>query len=384
MLALRAGGLFDGSTAVPGLVQVLVDGGRIVAVDRSGAAPPGHAELVDLPDATILPGLVDAHTHLVFDPHEHPAGVAEETDEVLLARMRTHAERALAAGITTLRDLGDVRYLAGRLRATWPDGPELLFSGPPITRTRGHCWFLGGEADGVAGIQAAVAERAAAGADVVKVMATGGLMTPGFGLHESQYDRAELAAAVATAHDAGLPVTVHAHGPGGIADAVAARADGVEHATFVTEDGIVLDEQVVDQIAVAGTTVGATEAWLPEGPPLPPAAATRLEQCWANVERMHRAGVRLVCSSDAGVGPRKPHDVLPHGAVLFGRLGFSNTEALSAVTRTAAEACGLGARKGRLAPGYDADLLAVAGDPTADLRALLQVRAVIRAGRRVR
>ena len=115
----------------------------------------------------------------------------------------------------------------------------------------------------------------------------------------------------------------------------------------------------------------------------PAAAATRLEQCW-NVERMHRAGARWCAAPTQASDRDKPHDVLPHGAVLFGRLGFSNTEALAAVTRTAAEACGLGARKGRLAPGYDADLLAVTGDPTADLRALLQVRAVIRAGRRVR
>ena len=106
------------------------------------------------------------------------------------------------------------------------------------------------------------------------------------------------------------PITAHAHGPAGIADAVAAGVDGVEHATFVTAGGVELDERTVDRMAVAGTAVGATEAWLPDGPPLPAVAAGRLEQCWANFARMHRAGVRVVCCSDAGIGPRKPHDVL--------------------------------------------------------------------------
>jgi imidazolonepropionase-like amidohydrolase len=135
----------------------------------------------------------------------------------------------------------------------------------------------------------------------------------------------------------------------------------------------------VDRLAAAGVFVGATEAWLPGGPPLPPADAVRLEQCRANVVRMQRAGVRVVCSSDAGVGSRKPPDVLPHGVVLFASLGFSTVEALAAVTSVAARACGVGSRKGRLAPGFDADILAA----TTDVRVLLDVRAVFRAGRRV-
>ena len=98
----------------------------------------------------------------------------------------------------------------------------------------------------------------------------------------------------------------------GIAESVAAGVDGVEHATFLTADGVEFDADTVDRLAAAGVFVGATEAWLPGGPPLPPADAVRLEQCRANVVRMQRAGVRVVCSSDAGVGSRKPHDVLPH------------------------------------------------------------------------
>ncbi len=387
-VAVRAHRIYDGYAVRRGPAMVLLDGGRIADVDLTGAEPPARARVVDLGDATLLPGLVDAHVHLAFPPDGDPVhDVTAPSDEQLLARMRTHANRALHAGITTVRDLGDRAYLAGRLReeyaASGDLGPEVQYSGPPITPTRGHCWFLGGEADGVVGVRAAVAERAERGVDVIKIMATGGMLTPGFGLHESQYRLSELAAATVEAHRLGLPITAHAHGPVGIADAVTAGVDGIEHCTFVTAGGVELDERTVDRLAAARVSVGATEAWLPDGPPLPAVAAERLEQCWANFVHMHRSGVRVVCCSDAGIGPRKPHDVLPHGAILFASLGFTALDALGSVTSLAADVCGLGHRKGRLAKGYDADLLAVDGDITADLRSLLDPRAVFRAGRPV-
>jgi hypothetical protein len=114
----------------------------------------------------------------------------------------------------------------------------VLVAGPPITPTRGHCWFLGGEADGLDALLRAVAERASRGVDVVKIMATGGMLTPGRALHESQYPRHELAAVTDATHRAGLPLTAHAHGPRGIADAVAVGVDGVEHCSFVGSTGI--------------------------------------------------------------------------------------------------------------------------------------------------
>jgi imidazolonepropionase-like amidohydrolase len=124
-----------------------------------------------------------------------------------------------------------------------------------------------------------------------------------------------------------------------------------DHGTFVTADGVALDGAIVDRMAAAGIVAGATEAWLPDGPPVPPVAAARLEQCWRNFGRMHRAGVGVLCCSDAGVGPGKPHDVLPHGLILFSRLGFTNLQALRSATGPAAQACGVGDLKGRLRPG---------------------------------
>jgi imidazolonepropionase-like amidohydrolase len=371
-----------------GFPLVVIDGSRIATVDSTTASASGDLEVLDLGDVTLLPGLIDAHVHLAFDPNstsKHQE-IADEDNPTIVTRMRRHALEQLRAGVTTVRDLGDRNYLALALRDEYvadPEaGPEVVAAGPPITRTRGHCWFLGGEADGIAGMQAAVADRVTRGADVVKVMATGGVITPGWGPHESQYTFEELAAATEAAHTAGKPITAHAHGPRGIADAVAAGVDGIEHGSFFTEDGVEADWRTVDAMVKAGIFVGATEVFL-SGEVVPSYVAGRLEQRSANFVRMHREGVRLVCCSDAGVGPRKPHGGLPWGIIRLGSFGLTNAEALASATTVAAEACGVADRKGRIAAGYDADLVAVTGNPLHQLEALLDVRAVIRMGRLV-
>jgi imidazolonepropionase-like amidohydrolase len=387
--AIRAARVFDGRILYKDFPLVVIDGSRVAAVDSTTAGPPGDLPVLTLGDVTLLPGLIDTHVHLAFDPASttnHQA-IAAEDRPAILTRMRRHALQQLRAGITTVRDLGDRDYLALALRDEYladpGAGPEIVAAGPPITRTRGHCWFLGGEADGIAGLQGAVAERVARGVDVIKIMATGGNITPGWGPHESQYTFDELAAATEAAHAQGRPITAHAHGAAGITDAVAAGVDGIEHGSFFTEDGVEPDWRTVDAMVRAGTFVGATEALLPEGEMIAPHVAARIERRCANFARMHREGVRLVSGSDAGVIPRKPHGVLPWGIIHLGSIGLTNLEAIASATTEAAEACGIGDRKGRIAPGYDADLVAVAGNPLLDLDALLDVRAVIRMGRPV-
>ncbi|MEV5484219.1 MULTISPECIES: metal-dependent hydrolase family protein [Streptomyces] len=365
---------------------MLIDGSRIAGVDMTGAIPSADLRVLDLGDATLLPGLIDSHVHLAFDPDDKSKeAMAHEDARTTLARMRVHAGQQLRAGVTTVRDLGDRHFLAVSLRDHYTAGPEMgpevLAAGPPITRTRGHCWFLGGEADGVAAVEAAVKERVARGADVVKIMATGGVITPGWGPHQSQYTRDELAAVTRAAHAHGKPVTAHAHGRQGMADAVAAGVDGIEHASFFTEDGVEPDWRTVAAVVEAGVFIGATEAWLPTGSMVAPHMAQRVEERSANFARMHREGARLVCCSDAGAGPRKPHGVLPHGIIQMGSLGLTNTEALASATTLAAQACRLDDRKGQIAVGYDADLIAVAGNPLHHLETLLDIRSVIRAGR---
>ena len=383
-MLLTARWLFDGRT--PRLLQdhlVEVQDSRIVDV-RPHRREHG---VVDLGDATLMPGLVDPHQHLVFDASTDPVAHLQAVDDAaLLQEMGAAARRALAAGITTIRDLGDRSYLSLTLRDRFRDGPEvgprIVAAGPPITVTRGHCWFLGGEADGAEGVRQAVRDRAARGADVIKMMATGGNMTPTIGPHESQYDAAEIAAAVAEAHAHGLPVAAHAHGPQGIADALAAGVDSIEHCTFFTAEGVEAAPELLQRLAGSGTALSLTPAVVPGAVSLYPAMQQRLAAIGANCSVLHREGARIVCGSDAGVGPNKPHDVLPYGIVeSLPAIGMSNAEALVSATSVAAEVCGVGDVTGTVEPGKDADLLAVAGNPLEDLAALHDVVAVWARGR---
>jgi imidazolonepropionase-like amidohydrolase len=384
---LTARRLFDGRSDI-----VRHDWGVEVRGERISDVRPRAAsdhDVVDLGDATLLPGLVDVHQHLVFDASNDPVGhLAALDDATLLLRMAEAARRALAAGITTIRDLGDRGYLSLTLRDRFRDGaelgPRIVAAGPPLTVTDGHCWFLGGEADGVNDVRRAVRERATRGVDVVKLMVTGGNLTPSFGPHESQYGLAEIRAAVEEAHVQGLRVAAHAHGSRGIADAVAAGVDSVEHCTFFTAGGVEQDPATVERIVSSGTVVSATAATLPGIEPPHEAMRRRLGAILANHAVLFRAGARMVCSSDAGVVPGKPHDVLPYGVAGFlPALGMSNAQALRTSTAVAAAVCGVGDRTGTLEPGKDADILAVAGDPLADLAALHDVVAVFARGRRV-
>jgi imidazolonepropionase-like amidohydrolase len=385
MLALRADRVYRGpGDCGPGVV--LVEDG--VLADLPPEDGPAPVDVEDLGNVTVLPGLVDGHVHLAFDASaDVVTPLVRDGDDVLLQRMAENARAALAVGVTTVRDLGDRRFLSldlrERLRSDPSSVPELLVAGPPLTRTRGHCWFLGGEADTADQLRTAVLERAERGCDVVKIMATGGALTPGFGPHESQYDAGQLAAVVAAAHEAGLPVAAHAHGPDGIRDSVAAGVDSVEHCSWFTADGVAVDWTVARRMADAGIVLGATLGQRPGATPLP-AVAARLETYFATVVELIGRGVTVVCGTDAGVSPAKPHDVLPHGLITLVDRGVAFDEALATATTQAAAACGVGRRKGRLASGYDADLLVVRGDPRTDPAALLDVERVYRAGVRVR
>lgn len=388
-LAVRAGRLFDGDRNVgPGMV--LIEDGRIVDVDTTGAAPPAGVAVVDLgAGISVLPGLIDAHVHLAFDAGADVVGrIGAADDGQLLTQMARAARQALHAGITTVRDLGDRAFLAPALRDRFggsdEPGPEIVASGPPITVRGGHCHFLGGVAEGPRELLDAVRRRAERGCEFVKVMVSGGQLTPGSAMHEAQYHLADLRLIVTEAHRLGLRAAAHAHSPGSISDAVAAGFDTLEHVTFITADGVRADPTtmaaVVESRAVVSVTVGLAPG---KGGP-PPGVARRIDAVAEAWTHLHCAGARVVPGTDAGIAPPKPHDVLPHGITELTRIGMSNLDALRAATSVAADACGLTGRKGRLVPGADADLLAVVGDPCTDLRAVHDVAAVFRAGRRVR
>jgi imidazolonepropionase-like amidohydrolase len=389
MRGYRAPRAFDGEAMLPDGALVLVDDGRIVGVEAASFPAPTGCRVTDFADATLLPGLIDAHVHLCADSSPRALDIIpERTADEVAATISASLQQHLRAGVTAVRDLGDHQWaVVDRTHAA--DEPTIVAAGPPITMPHGHCWSMGGETSGLDDLRQAVRERAERGADVVKVMASGGVLTFDTDVFACQFTLDELRAAVDEAHRYGLPVTAHAHGLSAVQRSLDAGVDGIEHCSCLTPDGVVLPPELARELAESGIAVCPTVGQLPDMPP-PPHVQARLDAVGAspeiqlvNVAGMQRAGVRLIAGTDAGIGPSKRHGVLPYGVADLVDCGMSASEALTAATTDAARACGLEGRTGRLAAGLDADLLVVGGDPTADIAALLDVRLVVRRGREV-
>lgn len=365
---------------------VLVEGDVITAVgpaaELDALTDPGVPRR--LHPGTLMPGLVDSHVHLIFDGGPDPVAGLHEPDDVLLDRMRERARHLLRAGVTTARDLGDRNGLALRVAAETASGalagPHLLAAGTPATPPGGHCHFLGGEVRGERQVRDLVRRNAAAGAAVIKVMTSGGGLTKdGPRSWQSQFTPEELHALVDEAHRAGLPVAAHAHGADAIAAAVDAGADTLEHCTWMTETGFDLRPEVLRRIVDRRIAVSLTVS--PHWRLLPKVfgeerAATMFDQ----VRRMAAAGANIILGTDAGV-QRTGFDGLPGALSFYAHLGIPHERILAMATRHAAEALGLGAVTGRIAPGFRADLLLVDGDPLADPDVLGRIRTVFSKGR---
>jgi imidazolonepropionase-like amidohydrolase len=250
---------------------------------------------------------------------------------------------------------------------------------------------MGGAVSGVDQLRRAVRERAERGADLVKIMTSGGVLTPNTDIRACQFTLEELQTVVDEAHRLGLPVTAHAHALAAVEQCVAARVDGIEHCSCLDESGASTPPELATAIAAAGIavcpTLGHDLSALADVPPAVLALAARtgvtVEQRPAQVGQLYRAGVRLISGADSGINAVKPHGILPRAVIELVAAGVPATAALASATGDAARACGLADRTGRLRVGLDADLLLVDGDPTTDITTIRNVRVVISRGRLV-
>jgi imidazolonepropionase-like amidohydrolase len=396
-LLITADRLFDGTGAAT-LVRpsLRITDARIEAVDRA-LLPPAtcHGERFDFPGCTILPGLIDTHVHLVLRPLDTNEAILAETmrssDEQLLQRAVDNARAALRSGLTTLRDCGGrgriVQEVRDRIRAGKEEGPDVLACGAPITTRTGHCYWLGLIADTRDQVRLAAERMLAENADFLKVMATGGNMTPSSDPMKAQYDPETLGLIADIGRKAGKHAAAHVLSRSALPAVVAARYRTIEHCDWRVEEfryefDPELARKIVDQEQYVGLTMSglARRAFLPPIQQNPSGPVKRLDMRFACERKMLDFGVSYTLHSDAGVR-LTPIDRLDLGLRAAQiELHLTPAEILAAVTRSPALALGLKDR-GTVEPGKRADLLIVEGDPLSDLACIGKVRAVMKEGK---
>jgi imidazolonepropionase-like amidohydrolase len=358
-----------------------------------GPAPDLPETVVDLSGRTMLPGLIDAHVHLALDGSPDPMNnLAKSSVPVVTLQTARHARQTLEAGVTTVRDLGcrefiDVAF-RDAVKAGLVMGPDMLCAGQMICITGGHGWQVGYEADGPEEVRKGVRFQIKSGVDVVKFMATGGVLTRGGRPGMPQLTALEMAAGIEEAHRVGLKTAAHSQGPEGAKNAVAAGIDSLEH-------GVDLDQEVIDQMAERGVFVVPTlsapfnilEAGRDSGIPQEFIDKTeRMAEIHLDgLSRAKKAGVKIAMGTDAGT-PFNQHGQNAAELVHLGKIGFTPMEAITCATSSAAELLGIEETAGSIAPGKRADLLIVEGNPLQDLALLTdpgRIVSVYKAGRRV-
>ena len=392
MQAIRIEQMIDGTGADPrASVMVLIDGGRIASVEAGGAIPAGADRLYDGP-GTLLPGLIDAHVHLTFDGGPDPvATMKAEEDVQLTVRAIGGAQRALRAGITTIREVGAknevIFAVKAAINAGLVVGPRLLVSGRPLTSIKGHCWFMGGEVANEEELLALMHRQIDLGADLTKVMASGGGMTVESNVREPQFSAGALTRLVRKSHARGRHVSSHCHATTSIANSVEAGVDTIEHCSWLTYDGSEIDDalltDLVNSRVVVVPTLAPIAAAVKSGRAGTVGAGMTVEAFYEhrlnNVRRMRAAGVPMIAGSDAGVN-NLPHDAGIDEIVLMASVGFSPVQAIHAATGHSARVIGLPEGAHTIAPGQSADLVVVAGDVASSIDAIRDVLLVVRAG----
>jgi imidazolonepropionase-like amidohydrolase len=386
-LVLSGARIIDGTGAEPVRGRsVVVENGIITGVVEDTRAPRGNG--MDLAGHTLLPGLINCHVHLCFGAEADPVRPLREEPLALTAiKALLRARETARAGVTTVRDLGGREYveIAARraIQEGLIDGPRIVAAGRPVCMTGGHGHWLGREADGPDDARKAVREQLKAGADVIKIIATGGVMTPGVEPGSPQMTLDEMRAAIEEARKAGRRTAAHAMAATGISDAIAAGITSIEHGIYLTEeivahmrrDGTFLVPTLNAPAAIAG---GGIAAGIPQF--MVRKSELVVPPHVASFQLAHRAGVRIAAGADSGT-PLNFHGSLLPELTLMVKYGMTPLEAIRSATVTAADCLGLAEVTGRVAPGYAADLIAVAGDPAERIEALADLKLVLVNGR---
>ena len=393
-LLIRAGQVFTATDRDPLLKDawVRVEGDRIVEVTSAEPRAASDATRIDAADATLLPGLIDCHVHFAMSGGPDWLSEMKEPYATSCWRAAIHARNTLQAGFTTVRTLGGRDGADPALRDAQAsglvEGPRIVATNLVICMTGGHGAWIGREADGPEDVRKAVREQLKAGADCIKLIATGGVMTPGVEPGAQQLTEAELRAGVEEAHKAGVTTAAHAHGSDGIEAAVRAGIDSIEHGSFMTD-------QTIDLMKQRGTffsvTLCSSEGFF-NAPPgsvadWAMAKAARVRAAMDDsFRRAYAAGVRLVLGTDAGT-PYNRHGDNAREMALMVKLGADPLDALRAGTRNSAELLGKLDEIGTIEAGKLADLVLCRGDVLADIGRLCSpdnIRLVVQGGRIVR
>ena len=373
---------------------IVIENGRIVSAGASADAKvPSDAVKVDLPNATVLPGLIDAHTHLTMNPQFGYETLAISIPREALIGAK-NARLTLLAGFTTVRNVGASGYsdvaLRDAINAGDVPGPRMLVSGPALGITGGHCdnnmlpseyHAVGdGVADGIAAVQHKVRENIKYGVDVIKICATGGVLSLGDNPQASQYTLDELKAIVADAHRLGRKVAAHAHGAEGIRWASEAGVDSIEHGSYIDDAGIAVMKEhgtyLVPTLYLGDWMIdNAGLTRLPA--PLLAKAQEVIPAARKNVAHAFASGVKVAFGTDAAV---YPHGMNAHEFAVMVKLGLTPLQAIQASTINAADLLGWSGKVGTLEPGAWADIVAVDGDPLKDVTTLERVKFVMKGG----
>lgn len=371
-LLLRPDALYDpGSDCRMNDTVIVLENGRISRLLPAQECPDGKC--LALPGMTAIPGLIDAHVHLCLRGEDgEMAGLGQRSEQEMDGILRENLQRNLLKGVTTVRDLGCPGGVMEQLRRLQPpQAPRVVASGPALTVPNGHAFFFGIPLEGEASPAAALDTLDQLGADVVKVMATGGNSTPGTNMDACQFSYEMFAQIVRMAHDREKKVACHAHGLAGVWQCIRAGADSIEHGSYM--DDAAEDAMARSQIFYIATVCPGK--LLRE---LPAAAQDRVSRRHRLIRRGADTGVRFGAGTDAGI-PGVPHGSLTAEVQELSRLGLGPRRALRAATAENAALLGLPAC-GSILPGCAADIAVYAGDVTQDLALLDRPAMVIRAG----